>query len=285
MSTLGPEQTLLTGTQGPASAGAAQTEPTKSPEGAAPAGTGQAQTVPLQALVGEQENTRKAREEVTRLRGALELSGAKFDEQGNIVALPQQAYQPPQQGYAPQVAQGYGPQTSGQPTAEQIAQFAPATFQTAQALGVDPVQYARSQAEIAAMVFGTGAAPISSGISDLLKRQYQTEDPDYAVYGSEVDAELNRLSPIDRAQPQRILDVVERARGRKMNELAEKRAERIIAQRQGKIVGQFVEGASPGQGGTATPTVKPEVVAYVRAMGLSPEHEQAMLQRLAQGGE
>lgn len=234
------------------------------PAGAAPATPGTpapstpatppAGFVPLDALKGEQEVARKAREETATLRAHMELQGFRFAEDGSVVP--------------PQV----------QPTQPSMPRTPQAVEALATSLGVDPAALQGAIRETLAEQAPGYIEPLARSSFEGVKRNMAQDDRTFPIYAKsferEVQTRVNSLPPqyqsMAWAHPQIIADARNAAVAAHLDEIVAKRIE--LAKNPGRVVGSFSEGAAPGSGQPEPPaSYSPETVARMKQMGFTDE--------------
>lgn len=235
MTNLGPEaQELLTGQ--PAPAGAA---PTKSSEGAAPGQTGQPDMVPrtslIEAVKGEAENTRKAREAMDRARAEAQQYGFHIADDGSLIPPARPTYQ----------AQA-SPQTD--PEFMAMAQETGLPVEVLERLGNVIERKALQRMGVAANEL---ISPIAAGNAEILKSHYRKADPvfdaSWDLFAQDIDKHLNYLDPASRAAPQAVQLAIRMAVGDHLHEIIEREVERRGGNP--RVVGQVMEGVRSGGDG------------------------------------
>lgn len=229
----------------PAPAGAAPGTPV---EGAAPGQSG-TKMVPLAAVEGEQENTRRAREANTRMKTLLELKGTRVDDEGNIIDDTPVAYQ--------------NVPAAGQPAPSQ-AQYPPQIVRYAESLGVEPsVIWDSQMASI-----NTVAGPVVAWMVALEKKSLKTTEPDFDVISADIDRFIAPAAAMG-GKPEEI--VARAVRMAKVENLDKIVARKMDREKEGKIVGRFGE---PAAGGNQVPSAEPFSDAakeLMRQQGYTPE--------------
>lgn len=242
---------------GAASAGETKTSETKPEE----------KTVPLAALMGEQANTKAAREQAAAMRTSLEAQGFTVADDGTV--------------------------TAPAPKAESPTGVDAEVQELADSLGVDATKL---QTVIDRRIVRTGGRlidPISKHGFEQVKQGYKQEDPDYPIWAKTFDQEVEQrvkqlpaeLQAIARSHPDILRDARAAARDKHLDEIATARAERKT-KGGGKVVGTFVEGAAPGLSETPTPAPFSEQMrTWLRNQGTT-DAEIARLEaaRAARGG-
>ena len=246
-------QELLTGKSPELAVGAApQTE-------AKPGETPPEKTVPLAALVSEQDNTRKAREEAARYRATLDAYGFQVQDDGAV--LPPAPREAPTKTYPPRL----------QALAER--------------LGVEPEELQAAIGETVGPMAETYSAPFGAGVAELYKQVLAERDPDYEIYKDGIDKHLKTLPSNYRAHPDALAFAVKLAKIDHFDALTKRAVEREKAG-QGKVVGRFVEGAAPGtQEGPVPEPFSEQTQDWAKRSGYTPEElAKAAARREVRGG-
>lgn len=222
-------------------------EVVKAPEAGAAPQPGQEKTVPLAALIGEQDNTRQAREQASLLRAHMELAGWTFGEDGSPA--------PPARQPDPSIP-------------AQARQIPPKVQALATSLGVDPMEFLGAMAEAFGPMASSFAAPMAEGNAELYKTITAQRDVDYEVYAKSIDKHLAYVPVNWRGSAKAMEIAVQNAKAEHLDELVKRRVER--ERNPGKVVGRFTEGAAPGTS-QVPPTLSPEAESWAAQQGFSPE--------------